>query len=78
MLGGALGLAVRAAVANGRSGDLLRSGSTPLAAQVGGLQIASLLAAAAAFAASLVAVFALQRGKVDAVPEASAAPAMSP
>jgi hypothetical protein len=43
------------------------SGSTPLADQVGGLQLAFLLAPARSLAGSLVAVVALQRGKADAV-----------
>jgi MFS family permease len=71
MLGGALGLAVLAGVASARGSDLLDSGSTPLAALVGGLQLAFLLAAAASLAASLVAVFALQRSKADAVAAAT-------
>ena len=67
MLGGASGLAVLAAVASARSTDLLGSGSTPLGAEVGGLQLAFLVAAAVSFVASLVALVALPRGKVDAV-----------
>jgi EmrB/QacA subfamily drug resistance transporter len=55
MLGGALGLAALAATANARSDDLIGAGSTPLAAQVGGLQLAFLLAAATSLAASLAA-----------------------
>jgi EmrB/QacA subfamily drug resistance transporter len=69
MLGGASGLAVLAAVASARSSDLLGSGSTPLAAEVGGLQLAFLVAAGVAFTASVVALVALQRGK--AVPVAA-------
>ncbi|MDH4103887.1 MAG: DHA2 family efflux MFS transporter permease subunit [Thermoleophilia bacterium] len=68
MIGGALGLAVLASVASTRSSDLLRSGSTPLAAQVGGLQLAFLLAAAVAATASLAAVVALPRGSVSDQP----------
>jgi EmrB/QacA subfamily drug resistance transporter len=67
MLGGASGLAVLAAVASARSSDLLGSGSTPLGAEVGGLQLAFLVAAGVAFTASAVAVVALQRGKVAPV-----------
>jgi EmrB/QacA subfamily drug resistance transporter len=67
MLGGASGLAVLAAVASARSSDLLGSGSTPLGAEVGGLQLAFLVAAAVSFVASLVALVALPREKVDAV-----------
>jgi EmrB/QacA subfamily drug resistance transporter len=65
MLGGALGLAVLASVASERSNDLVGSGSTPLAAQVGGLQLAFQLAAAVSLTASLVAVFGLERGRAD-------------
>jgi hypothetical protein len=68
MTGGALGLAVLASVASTRSSDLLHSGSTQLAAQVGGLQVAFLLAAAVAATASLVAVVTLQRGRVGDEP----------
>jgi EmrB/QacA subfamily drug resistance transporter len=67
MLGGASGLAVLAAAASARSSDLLGSGSTPLAAEVGGLQLAFLVAAAVSLTASLVALFALPRGKAEAV-----------
>jgi EmrB/QacA subfamily drug resistance transporter len=74
MLGGAAGLAVLAAVASARSGDLLGSGSTPQAAEVGGLQLAFLVASAISFTASLVALFALPRGKA----EADEAPVTSP
>jgi EmrB/QacA subfamily drug resistance transporter len=67
MLGGASGLAVLAAVASARSSDLLGSGSTALAAEVGGLQLAFLVAAGASFTGSLVALFALPRGKAAPV-----------
>jgi hypothetical protein len=67
MLGGASGLAVLAAVASARSSDLLGSGSTPLAAEVGGLQLAFLVAAAVSSTGSLVALFALPPGKAEAV-----------
>jgi EmrB/QacA subfamily drug resistance transporter len=60
-LGGALGVAALVTVASERSSDLLGSGSSPLAAQVGGLNLAFLLAAAVALTASLVAMFALPR-----------------
>jgi EmrB/QacA subfamily drug resistance transporter len=59
-LGGALGVAAFVALASQRSADLIASGSTPLAAQVGGLQLAFLLAAAVALGGSLVAAFALR------------------
>jgi len=42
-----------------RSSDLVGSGSTPLAAEVGGLQLAFFIAAAVAQAASLLAGFGL-------------------
>jgi EmrB/QacA subfamily drug resistance transporter len=67
MFGGASGLASLAAVASARSSDLLDSGSAPLAAGVGGLQLAFLVAAGVAFTASVVALVALQRGKAAAV-----------
>jgi len=44
-----------------RSSDLLGSGSTPLAAEVGGLQLAFLIAAGMAQPASLIAGFALKK-----------------
>jgi EmrB/QacA subfamily drug resistance transporter len=61
-IGGALGVALLAGVVvTQRSADLLATGSTAVAAQVGGLQLAFLLAAAVALAGSLIATFALQR-----------------
>jgi EmrB/QacA subfamily drug resistance transporter len=61
-LGGAVGVAVLAGVVvTERSGALLALGSTAAAAQVGGLQLAFLLAAAVALLASLVAGLALNR-----------------
>jgi hypothetical protein len=74
-LGGALGVAALVTVASERMSDLLGSGSQPLAAQVGGLNLAFLLAAGVALAAWLVAMFALQplSGKdVAAAPPAAA------
>jgi EmrB/QacA subfamily drug resistance transporter len=71
-LGGALGVAALVTVASERSSDLLGSGSRPLVAQVGGLNLAFLLAAAVALAASLVAMFALPRLRAEDV--AAAAP----
>jgi EmrB/QacA subfamily drug resistance transporter len=74
-IGGALGVAVLAGVvAVQRAADLTSSGAAPLAAEVGGLQLAFLLAAAAAVAAALVALFALPRGTTQP-PTATAAPA---
>jgi EmrB/QacA subfamily drug resistance transporter len=58
-LGGAFGVAALVALASERSTDLIGSGSAPLAAQVGGLQLAFLVAAGVALAASLVAALAL-------------------
>jgi EmrB/QacA subfamily drug resistance transporter len=60
-LGGALGVAALVALASERSADLIGSGSAPLAAQVGGLQLAFLVAAGVALVASLVAGLALPR-----------------
>lgn len=66
-MGGALGVAVLAGVVvTERAGDLLASGSTPTAAQVAGLQLAFLIAAAVALTASLVAMLALRRERPDA------------
>jgi EmrB/QacA subfamily drug resistance transporter len=58
-LGGAFGIAALVALATERSTELLVSGSGPLAAQVGGLQLAFLVAAGVALAASVVAALAL-------------------
>jgi EmrB/QacA subfamily drug resistance transporter len=60
-LGGAFGVAALVALASERSADLVGSGSAPLAAQVGGLQLAFLVAAGVAQVASLVAGLALPR-----------------
>jgi hypothetical protein len=46
-----------------RSSDLIGSGSAPLAAQVGGFQLAFMITAGVAQLASLVATFALPKGK---------------
>jgi EmrB/QacA subfamily drug resistance transporter len=75
--GGALGVAALVAVASGRSSDLLASGSAPLAAQLGGLQLAFWIAAAVSLAASVVATFGLSRTKGDIVGAASALPEVS-
>jgi hypothetical protein len=72
-LGGALGVAAFVAAASQRSADLIASGSAPLAAQVGGLQLAFLLAAAVALGASLIAVFAMG-GARDGTAAGSGAP----
>jgi EmrB/QacA subfamily drug resistance transporter len=60
-IGGALGIAILVSVLSTRSSDLIGSGSTPLAAEVGGLQLAFLIAAGMAQAASLLAGFALKK-----------------
>jgi EmrB/QacA subfamily drug resistance transporter len=60
-IAGALAIAILVAVVSERSSDLIGSGSAPLAAQVGGFQLAFVIAAAVAQAASLVATFALPR-----------------
>jgi EmrB/QacA subfamily drug resistance transporter len=63
-IGGALGVAVLVGVVvTQRANDLVASGSAPLAAQVGGLQLAFLIAAAVALVASLVALVALRSSK---------------
>ena len=65
-IGGAIGVAILAGVVvTQRSSDLIASGATPIAAQVGGLQLAFLLAAAVALLASLIAAVALDNGKAD-------------
>jgi EmrB/QacA subfamily drug resistance transporter len=76
-IGGALGVAALVAVASERSSNLIASGSAPLAAQVGGLQLAFLLAAAVSLAASIIATFALPRAKHDMVAVPSAVPEVS-
>jgi EmrB/QacA subfamily drug resistance transporter len=75
--GGALGVAALVAVASERSSDLLASGSQPLAAQLGGLQLAFWIAAAISLAASAVATFGLSRTKGAIVGAASALPEVS-
>jgi Na+/melibiose symporter-like transporter len=70
--GGALGVAALVAVASERSSDLAASGAAPLAAQVGGLQLAFLIAAAVSLAASVIAAFALSRPEGDIGAAASA------
>jgi EmrB/QacA subfamily drug resistance transporter len=61
-IAGALGIAILVAVVNERSSDLIGSGAAPLAAQVGGFQLAFMIAAGVALAASLIAVFAVPKG----------------
>jgi MFS family permease len=62
-IAGALAIAILVAVVSERSSDLITSGSAPLAAQVGGFQLAFMIAAGVAQAASLVATFALPKGR---------------
>jgi EmrB/QacA subfamily drug resistance transporter len=76
-IGGALGVAALVAVASERSSNLIASGSAPLAAQVGGLQLAFLLAAAVSLAASIIATFALPRAKDHPAAAPSAVPEVS-
>jgi EmrB/QacA subfamily drug resistance transporter len=76
-LGGALGVAALVAAASERSSELLASGSAPLAAQVGGLQLAFLIAAAVSLAGSVVAMFALSRTAGDVVSPARSLPEVS-
>jgi sugar phosphate permease len=66
-LGGAVGVAVLAAIAANRGADALASGATPPAAQVEGFQLAFLIASAISLVGALVALLALQRDKADAV-----------
>jgi EmrB/QacA subfamily drug resistance transporter len=66
-IAGALAIAILVAVVSERSTDLIASGSAPLAAQVGGFQLAFMIAAGVAQVASLVATFALPKGKPTAV-----------
>jgi EmrB/QacA subfamily drug resistance transporter len=77
-VGGAVGIAALAALATQRASDLLASGSAPLDAQVGGLQLAFLIAAAVALAAALVAVFALPSNADDGDHLAEPTPALEP
>ncbi|HEY3086607.1 MAG TPA: MFS transporter [Jatrophihabitantaceae bacterium] len=65
MLGGALGLAVLATVATARRNSLLDTRATPLAAQVGGLNLAFAVAAVGALIAALIAAMALDRNRAE-------------
>jgi EmrB/QacA subfamily drug resistance transporter len=62
-IAGALAIAILVAVVSERSSDLIGAGSAPLAAQVGGFQLAFLIAAGSAQLGSLVAMVALPKGK---------------
>ena len=59
-IGLSLGLAMLVAVSTGRTSDLAASGATPVAAELGGIQLGLLVAAATAFAASITALVALR------------------
>jgi EmrB/QacA subfamily drug resistance transporter len=67
MLGGSLGLAVLATVATARRNALLAAEATPLAAQVGGLNLAFAVATVAALTAALIAL-ALNRDRTAHTP----------
>ncbi len=67
-LGGAVGLAVLAAIAADRTSDALASGSAPLAARVDGFQLAFLIAAAISLAGAAVAATTLERLKPRGMP----------
>jgi EmrB/QacA subfamily drug resistance transporter len=67
-IGGAVGVAVLAAIAANRDAAALASGTTPLAAQVEGFQLAFLIAAAISFTGALVAVLTLERLKPSGMP----------
>jgi EmrB/QacA subfamily drug resistance transporter len=72
-VGGAVGIAALATVVTQRAADLAAAGSTPVAAQVGGLQLAFLVAAGVALLASLFAAVALRSDRAAA--RAAAPPA---
>jgi EmrB/QacA subfamily drug resistance transporter len=75
-IGGAVGVAVLAGVVvTQRSTDLLAVGSTALAAQVGGLQLAFLIAAAVSLVAAFVAAIALKPSGSGLVAAAASEPA---
>jgi EmrB/QacA subfamily drug resistance transporter len=61
-IGGAVGVAALVTAASQRTSDLIASGAGPLAAQVGGLQLAFFIAGGVSLAAALVAALALKRG----------------
>jgi hypothetical protein len=66
-IAGALAIAILVALVSERSSDLIGSGSAPLAAQVGGFQLAFVIAAGVAQLGSLVAMFALPKGNAAEV-----------
>jgi hypothetical protein len=66
MMGGALGLAVLAALAAGRTGTLSAAGEETLTALTGGYQLAFLAGGIAALLAAVVGAVFLSRGKMPA------------
>jgi EmrB/QacA subfamily drug resistance transporter len=72
-IGLSLGLAMLVAVSTGRTSDLAASGAPPVAAEVGGIQLGFLIAAATAFAASVIALVALRgdRPAASTIPRAA-------
>jgi MFS family permease len=78
MMGGALGLAVLASLADSRTGSLRASGDSPLVALTGGYHVAFLVGAVFALGAAAVGAVFLRAGAVVATPEeedATGAPA---
>jgi EmrB/QacA subfamily drug resistance transporter len=67
-IGLSLGLAALVAVSSARTTGLAASGATPVAAELGGIQLGFLVAAATAFAGSVTALAALRRDRADAPP----------
>jgi hypothetical protein len=67
-IGLSLGLAVLAAISSGRTSDLAASGASPIAAEVGGIQLGFLIAAATALAASVTALVAWREDAPAAPP----------
>jgi EmrB/QacA subfamily drug resistance transporter len=59
-IGLSLGLAVLVAISTGRTNDLAASGASPIAAELGGIQLGFIIAAAIALAAAITALAALR------------------
>ena len=70
MMGGALGLAVHASLADWRTGDLRDSGSSELAALTGGYQLAFLVSTVFAVGAAAIAGLLLRPGGAEQHPAA--------
>jgi hypothetical protein len=66
-IGLSLGLAVLVAISTGRTSDLAASGASPISAELGGIQLGFIIAAAIALAAAITALAAL-RGDRPATP----------